>query len=89
MSLTQFIAQIFNIIYIVLLVFILLSWIPNIDWSRQPFWGIRKFSEFFFEPFRKIIPPIGGMLDISPIICFIVLQIIENAILFFLSSLGF
>ena len=89
MSLVQFVAQIFNLIYIVLLVFILLSWVPNVDWGRQPFYGIRVFSEFFFAPFRKIIPPIGGMLDISPIICFIVLQIIERGILIILVNLGF
>jgi YggT family protein len=33
-----------------------------------------KLCEPFLTPFRKLIPPIGGMVDITPIIALLVLQ---------------
>ncbi|MEW8975517.1 MAG: YggT family protein, partial [Exiguobacterium sp.] len=34
----------------------------------------------FLAPFRRIIPPIGGMLDISPIVAFLVLNLAQSGI---------
>jgi len=34
--------------------------------------------------FRRFIPPIGGMLDLSPLLGFFALQIMEGIILFFI-----
>jgi YggT family protein len=34
-----------------------------------------RVCEPFLEPFRRIIPPIGGMIDISPWLAFIVLYL--------------
>jgi YggT family protein len=55
-----------------LIAYILLSWVPNI---RDSTVGVLlgKIVEPYLAPFRKIIPPIGGMLDLSPIIAFIAL----------------
>ncbi|TCP29106.1 YggT family protein [Scopulibacillus darangshiensis] len=66
-----------EIIYIyswVLIIYILMSWVPNIQNSSigQLF---ARVSEPFLQPFRKIIPPIGGMIDISPIVAFFVLRL--------------
>ena len=48
-----------------LIAYILLSWVPNI---RDSYIGelLGKIVEPYLAPFRKIIPPIGGMLDVSP-----------------------
>lgn len=60
----------------ILMVYILMSWFPitpgGIVYDVQQF--LAKICEPFLAPFRKIIPPIGGMVDISPIIAFFVLQ---------------
>ncbi len=74
------IAQLFQLIYVILVLRILLTWFPNIDWWKQPFKFMHDFSEPFFAPFRKIIPPFGG-LDISPIVAFLVLQLVFDLIL--------
>ncbi|MNC73236.1 YGGT family protein [compost metagenome] len=36
--------------------------------------------EPYLKPFRKIIPPIGGMLDISPIVALIALEFVALGI---------
>ena len=82
MSVAYAIHQVFNFIYFLLLVFIVLTWIPNVKWDKEPFFTIRKFADFFFMPFRKIIPPVG-MFDLSPIVCFILLQVLEKVLMSF------
>lgn len=59
--------------------YVLMSWIPNL---RESFIGefIGKLVEPYLSPFRRIIPPIGGMLDISPIIAIFALQFVARGI---------
>ena len=56
-----------------MLIYILMSWIPE---SRSTQLGrvIGGFVEPYLAIFRKIIPPLG-MIDFSPIIAFIVLDL--------------
>lgn len=79
--------QLFNLIMFLMLVKVLLSWFPNINWFKEPFHSLRKFTDIFFEPFRKIIPPIG-MIDISPIAAFLVLSILQRGICALLAGFG-
>ncbi len=87
MGLSIAVARIFDLIFLILFITILLTWIPNINWYNEPFKGMKIFSEFFFAPFRKFIPPIG-MIDISPIVAFFVLSIIRNILITLLRSIG-
>lgn len=61
-----------------LIIYILMSWFPN---ARET--GIGKFfatiCEPYLEPFRKIVPSIG-MIDISPIVAFLVLGMARTGI---------
>lgn len=84
---SHLVGKIFDLIFLVLIISVLLSWIPSIKWYNEPFKSLRAFSDFFFLPFRKIIPPIG-MLDISPIFAFIVLQIVASFIVRLLIRFG-
>ncbi len=56
-----------------IIIYILMSWFPG---ARESSIGqmLGSIVEPYLEPFRKIIPPIGGMIDISPIVAIIVLQ---------------
>lgn len=60
----------------VLIAYILLSWFPN---ARESKIGqiLSYLCEPFLNPFRRIIPPIGGMLDISPIVALFVLRMAQ------------
>ncbi len=73
------ISILFRIIYLVILIVVLLSWIPIFDVRKQPLASLVKLYNYIMAPFKAIIPPIG-MIDISPLIAFIVLQIIEQII---------
>jgi YggT family protein len=50
-----------------------MSWLPNL---RENFIGelLGKLVEPYLSPFRRIIPPLFGAIDISPIIALIVLR---------------
>ena len=80
--------QFFNLIMLVMLIRVLLSWFPNVNWYKEPFYSLKKFTDYIFEPFRRIIPPIGGMLDISPIFAFIVISIIQTVICSLLNAIS-
>ncbi|OLS42029.1 YggT family protein [Bacillus sp. MRMR6] len=56
----------------VLIVYIFMSWFPNMRESQI---GsiLSRVCEPFLEPFRKIIPPLG-MMDLSPLVAFLVLS---------------
>lgn len=86
--LSRFVNQLFYFYFILLIVRIFLTWIPNIDWDSQPYKGIRAITDPFLNIFRGIIPPIGGALDISPILAFIVLQILQGIVVGLLSGMG-
>ncbi len=62
-----------NIYFYLIIAYVLLSWIPN---ARESFIGeiLGKLVEPYLSPFRRLIPPIGGMLDISPIVAMFALR---------------
>lgn len=67
-----------DIIIWILFIYVLLTWIPNVRWDKQPFVSLRAFAEFLFKPFR-FIPPLG-ILDVSPMVCFLALFAIKYII---------
>ena len=81
------IARTFDLIFLLLVVYILLTWFPNVKWYNQPFRTLKAFSDLFLTPFRRLIPPIG-MIDISPIVAFVCLSILANLLVGFTQSLG-
>jgi YggT family protein len=67
----------FLAIYLVLLIVrILLSWFPNIDWSNPIFATISQLTDPYLNLFRSIIPPVGG-LDLSAILAIFAIQILS------------
>ena len=87
MSIATGVARLFELVTLVLFITILLTWIPNINWNNEPFKSLRAFSEIFFAPFRKFIPPVG-IVDLSPIAAFICLSLLEKIVVSLLVSLG-
>lgn len=79
--------NIFLLFYVVILLRIFLSWIPNVDWYKQPWFTIRNVADAYLGIFRKFIPPYGG-LDFSPIVALIVLQIIQQLIIYAVAIIG-
>lgn len=70
----------FQVTFFILIVSCFMTWLPNINWYRQPYRFFYQFSNFFFTPCRKIIPPIYG-IDCSPLLAFVILGVIEKILL--------
>ncbi len=87
MSIAALVNDIFNIYFWLIIVRIFLTWIPSIDWYVQPFRSLALISDVILEPFRRIIPPMGG-LDFSPIIALLFLQLLQFAFVRMLVILG-
>ena len=63
----------------ILIVRVLLTWIPSIDWSNGILQAICSITDPYLNIFRGIIPPIGG-LDISSILAFLLLNVLQDAL---------
>ena len=57
-----------------------LSWI-RIDQRNQFVRIIGALTDPVLNPIQKIIPPIGGTLDISPVVAFFAVQLIKTMVL--------
>jgi YggT family protein len=74
-------------IYVALMIIrVLLSWFPNINWYDPPFSILSQLTDPYLNLFRSIIPPLGG-IDFSPMIAFFVLQFGSQILLTLLGSL--
>ena len=73
-----YIWQFFNFVWPIftlgLIIYILSSWLPAL---RESAFGdfLGRIYEPLLEPFRRMIPPLGGVLDLSPIILIIVMRL--------------
>jgi YggT family protein len=62
-----------NVYTLLLFVYALLSWIPDLAWRFRPY--LAPIIEPLLVPIRRVIPPIGGF-DIAFLVLFLVLQIV-------------
>ncbi|BAK44154.1 YggT family protein [Eggerthella sp. YY7918] len=59
----------------VIFVYIILSWFPTDRGILADIYRILgKVCDPYLNLFKKLIPPIGGMVDVTPIIALLVLQ---------------
>jgi YggT family protein len=69
----------FQVYILLLFARILGSWVPELQKYKA-----MQFVAFYTDPylniFRRIIPPLGGVLDISPIIAFFALSILRQVL---------
>jgi YggT family protein len=62
----------------ILLARALISWIPNLDPYHPAVQFLYSITEPVLEPIRKLVPPLGGMIDISMIIAFFGIIVLEQ-----------
>lgn len=76
MNLAYIIHTLFVAYTILLFLRIVSSWFP--DWQAH---HLVRFVAFYTDPylnlFRRLLPPLGGILDISPILAFFTLKLLE------------
>jgi len=78
-SLAYFVASLIQLLNILVLLWCLLSWFPNIRWYEQPFKTLDRIVQPIVAPFRKIIPPISN-IDLSPMVAMFVLQLAAGVV---------
>lgn len=85
-SVVEYVGLLFEIYWWLVIIYVLMSWVPNV---RSSSIGeiIGKIVEPYLGIFRRFIPPIGGVLDISPIIALFVLQFVEMGVVVIISSI--
>lgn len=75
----RYIELLYNIYFYMILIYVLMSWLPAV---RESFVGefLGRLVEPYLRPFRRLIPPIGGVLDISPIIALFALRFVAEGL---------
>lgn len=56
----------------------LISWIPNLDPYNPGVQVLYKITEPVLEPIRRLIPPLGGVMDISMIVAFFIIILLQQ-----------
>ena len=78
-SVINFIWILYQIYFFMIIAYVLMSWLPN---ARESFIGelLGKLVEPYLSPFRRFIPSIGGVIDISPIVAIFALRYLVQGI---------
>ena len=63
----------------VLIVRVLLSWFPNLDWSNPVLSSVGAITDPYLNAFRGLIPPLGG-IDLSALLAFFALSAMKWAL---------
>ena len=77
--LVRFVELLFNVMTFAILARVLLSWFPMSPGNKIAVF-LYDITEPVLGPIRKIVPPVG-MLDLSPFIAIVLLQVLEYIIL--------
>lgn len=74
--LINLIAQLANAYSMIIFVYVMMSWLPNTQNGvvGDIYRALGKLCDPFLNLFKKLIPPLGGMVDVTPIIALLVLQ---------------
>lgn len=79
-------STIFTVLYyalwifeLVLLARVILSWFPNVDRSNPLIQFLYAVTEPVLRPIREMMPP-TGMMDLSPLIVFLIIQVLMTLI---------
>ena len=80
--LTSIIIALANAYTTIIFIYLIMSWIPNVEsgFIGQIYHALGMLCEPYLSLFRRFIPPIGGIVDITPIIALLVLQFVVRLI---------
>ena len=76
-GLFQVLAQTLQIYSLILIVRVLLSWFPNLDWGNPVLSTVSSITDPYLNAFRGLIPPLGG-IDLSAILAFVALNLMQQ-----------
>lgn len=75
LNLKYLIVSLADVYSMVIFVYVIMSWLPTDRGILADIYRVLgKVCDPFLNIFKKFIPPIGGMVDVTPIIALLVLQ---------------
>jgi YggT family protein len=74
------IVKIIDLYTLFLIVRILLTWFPSVNFYDPPLSWLAQITDPFLNLFRSIIPPLGG-IDVSPILAFLALGLVKQLLI--------
>jgi YggT family protein len=80
LAVMQIVSGLFQLVNLLIIVWCLLTWFPNIRWYDQPWKTLDMIVQPILAPFKKLIPPIGN-IDISAMVAIFVLGAVQQLIL--------
>ncbi|MBT9315834.1 YggT family protein [Leptothoe spongobia] len=60
-----------------LIIRVLLTWFPSVDWSNPAFSTLSQITDPYLNLFRSVIPPLGG-LDFSAMLAIFLLFFVQD-----------
>lgn len=74
-SLIVLVDRAIELLTILVVVRVLLSWVPSVDYGHPLISLIVRITDPILQPVRRVLPPVGG-LDLSPIIAILLLSLV-------------
>jgi len=89
MGVVAAVRAVFLILELAVLAEVIWSWVQPSPYDMHPvrLW-LRRLTEPILEPIRRVIPPLGGTLDISPIVALLLLRLLERLVVGVLDPYG-
>ena len=74
--LTYLLVRLADAYSMIIFIYVMMSWLPNTQSGiiGDIYRALGKLCDPYLNLFRKLIPPLGGMVDVTPIIALLVLQ---------------
>lgn len=80
-SIANLISSIVDVYMLMIVIYVLLSWIPYKSGVIADIDAVlAKLCDPYLNLFKRCIPPIGGMIDVSPIVAIIALQLLVRIV---------
>lgn len=74
------IVTVFGVMQIALLVRVVASWLRLSEWRWWIRWAV-VLTEPILRPLRALLPPLGGVVDLSPLIAWFLLRLLQGGVL--------
>lgn len=79
MNLVSIVGFVFQLLYVLLLVRVLLSWIPGVNYYHPVVQFIHRTTSPVLNPIRRLMPPVAG-LDLSPLVAILLLSLVRRVV---------
>lgn len=82
-EIADYVEALFLVYLVLIFIRVLLSWVPRMPYNvylRAAIRFVEETTDPYLNLFRRVIPPIGGRLDISPILAIFLLLIVQGIV---------